>query len=312
MARLLFLMIGMLLLGMVGYSEAAPASDYEEVAVSDGGTITGKVTLKGAIPAARVFPVVLYPFGEYCKKISDGHGNIRLEEFNVSKDGGLQDTIVAVEQVHRGKPFPHVKNDLVAVNCMFHPADVADSEQFVVKEGGKLHHAHPLVMVLENHRPISVVNKDPIVHNGQVFQSEKGNIILNFPLPVSNEPRGGILNFENGKRISEMICGMHEFMQSWGFRVDNPYYARTKRDGLFTIDQLPAGTYRILAWHPHFKPVEQEVTVPANGNLTVNFEFDSSKIQRPIYERQDKFRVGPEAMPEHHLMGCEGPYCTGE
>jgi hypothetical protein len=312
MARLLSLMIGMVLLGMAGFYESASASGYEEVAVTNGGTITGKVTLKGAIPAPRVFPVVLYPFGEYCKKISDGHGLFRLEEFIVSKDGGLQDTIVAVQEVQRGKPFPHIKNELVAVNCMFHPANVPDSEQFVVTEGGKLHHAHPLVMVLENHRPITVVNKDPIVHNGQIFQSEKGNIILNFPLPVSTEPRGGVLNFEGGKRITEMICGMHEFMQSWGFRVDNPYYARTKRDGLFTIDQLPPGTYRILAWHPHFKPVEQEVTVPASGIVAVNFEFDSAKIQRPIYERQDKFRVGPEAEPEHHLMGCEGPYCTGE
>jgi len=309
MARL-FLMIGLVLIGMVGFSTVAPASDYEEVAVTDGGTITGKVTLKGPVPAPRVFPVVLYPFGEFCKKVSDGQGNIRLEEFNVSPDGGMQDTIVVVEQVQRGKPFAHVKNELVAVNCMFHPADVADSEQFIVTEDKKIRHAHPLVMVLENHRPISVVNKDPIVHNGQIFQSEKGNIILNFPLPVSNEPRGGLLNFEPGKKISQMICGMHEFMQSWGYVVDNPYYARTKRDGLFAIDQLPPGTYRVLAWHPHFKPIEQDVTVPVNGSVAINFEFDSANIQRPIYERQEKFRVGPEAMPEHHLMGCEGPYCN--
>jgi len=303
-------MIGVILIGIVGFSTMAPASGYEEVAVTDGGSITGKVILKGPIPAPRVFPVVLYPFGEFCKKVSDGLGNIRLEEFNVSPDGGMQDTIVVVEQVQRGKPFPHVKNEVVAVNCMFHPADVADSEQFIVSQDKKIHHAHPLVMVLENHRPISVVNKDPIVHNGQIFQSEKGNIILNFPLPVSNEPRGGLLNFEPGKKISQMICGMHEFMQSWGYVVDNPYYARTKRDGLFTIDQLPPGTYRVLAWHPHFKPIEQEVTVPAKGSVSINFEFDSANIQRPIYERQDKFRVGPEAMPEHHLMGCDGPYCN--
>jgi len=303
-------MIGVVLLGMVGFSTVATGSDYEEVAVTDGGTITGKVTLKGPVPAPRVFPVVLYPFGEFCKKVSDGQGNIRLEEFNVSPDRGMQDTIVVVEEVKRGKPFVPVKNELVAVNCMFHPADVADSEQFIVTEDKKIRHAHPLVMVLENHRPISVVNKDPIVHNGQIFQSEKGNIILNFPLPVSNEPRGGLLNFEPGKKISQMICGMHEFMQSWGYVVDNPYYARTKRDGLFAIDQLPPGTYRVLAWHPHFKPIEQDVTVPVNGSVAINFEFDSANIQRPIYERQEKFRVGPEAMPEHHLMGCEGPYCN--
>ncbi len=303
------LMAGVIFLGMAGLSEIAAASGYEEVAVSDGGTITGTVTLKGAVPEPRVFPVVQYPFGVFCKKVSDGHGMIRLEEFIVSPDGGMQDTIVAVQQVKKGKPFPHIKEELVAVDCMFHPADVPDSEQFIVTEEKKVRHAHPLVMVLENHQPISVVNKDPIIHNGQFFQNEKGNIILNFPLPVSSEPRGGILNFEPGKRISQMICGMHEFMQSWGFVVDNPYYAKTKRDGGFTIDRLPPGTYKVAAWHPHLKPIEQEVTVPANGNVAINFEFDSSRVVRPEYERQEKFRIGPEAHPHEHLEECEAPYC---
>ncbi len=309
MSRLFALMTGVIFLGMAGLSEISAASNYEEIAVSNGGTITGKVTLKGSVPEPRVFPVVQYPFGVFCKKVSDGHGMIRLEEFIVSPDGGMQDTIVAVQQVKKGKPFPHIKQELVAVDCMFHPADVPDSEQFIVTEEKKVRHAHPLVMVLENHQPISVVNKDPIIHNGQFFQNEKGNIILNFPLPVSSEPRGGILNFEPGKRISQMICGMHEFMQSWGFVVDNPYYAKTKRDGGFTIDRLPPGTYKVAAWHPHLKPIEQEVTVPANGNVAINFEFDSSRVVRPEYERQEKFRIGPEAHPHEHLEECEAPYC---
>ena len=298
--------IGLILSGSAG---PAAASGYEEIEVIRGGTLSGTVTLKGPIPEPRVFPVVLYPFGPFCKKISDGNGNIRLEEFVLSPDGGMQDTIVAVQQVKRGKPFPHIQSDLVSVDCMFHPADVSDEEQFIVTEGKKLRHAHPLVMALENQRPISVVNKDPIIHNGQVFQSEKGNIILNFPLPVSNEPRGGVLNFEPGKRISEMICGMHEFMQSWGFVVDNPYYAKTGRDGLFTIDRLPPGTYKVTAWHPHLKPIEQEVTVPANGNVALNFEFESAEVQRPIYERQEKFRIGPEAKPHDHLKECDKLFC---
>jgi hypothetical protein len=309
MFRLVALMAGVIFLGMAGLSEISAASNYEEITVNNGGSITGKVTLKGPIPEPRVFPVVQYPFGVFCKKISDGHGMIRLEEFIVSPEGGMQDTIVAVQQVRKGKPFPHVKAELVTVDCMFHPADVPVNEQFTVNEAGKLRHAHPLVEVMENHQPISVVNKDPIIHNGQVFQNEKGNIILNFPLPVSSEPRGGVLNFQRGKRIAQMICGMHEFMQSWGFVVDNPYYAKTKRDGGFTIDRLPPGTYNVVAWHPHLKPVEQEVTVPENGSVAINFEFDSSRVVRPEYERQEKFRIGPEAHPEHHLESCEAPYC---
>ena len=65
----------------------------------------------------------------------------------------------------------------------------------------------------------------------------------------------------------------------------------------------------MIAWHPHLKPVEQEVMVPANGVVAINFEFDSSRVVRPEYERQEKFRIGPEAHPHEHLEECEAPYC---
>jgi hypothetical protein len=289
-----------------------PAYGYEERPVGDGGVLAGRVILNGPVPEPRVFPLVLYPFGPFCKRISDGQGNVLLQEFLVGSEGGLQDAVVAVQKVEHGKPFPPIKNEFVAVDCMFHPADVAQSEQFIVNEAGRLTHAHPVVAVLQNHQPISVVNKDPIIHNGQVFQNEKGNIILNFPLPVSTEPRGGILNFAPGKRIAQMICGMHEFMQSWGFMVDNPYYARTKRDGHFAIDTLPPGTYKVVAWHPHLKPIEQTVTIRPGETTTVDFSFDARTVVRPSYESQEKFRIGPEAKPHEHLHEgtCEPPYCT--
>ena len=292
---------GAVLLVAIGLLGISAPSEYQEVPVKDGGTITGKVTLKGPIPEPRVFPLVLYPFGPFCKKISDGQGNVRLMEFAVDAMGGMKDAIVAVEEVKRGKPFAPLKNDFVTIDCMFHPADVLDSEQFAIRADGKLHHTHPLVTVIENHQPVSILNKDPVIHNAQFFQSEKGNIVLNFPLPVSTSPRGGKLNLDKGRRITELICGMHEFMQSWGFVVDNPYYAKTKKDGAFIIDKLPPGTYKVTAWHPHLKIVEKEVTVPANGNVVLNFEFDSSEVQRPIYETQKEFRIGP-ATPHNHML----------
>jgi hypothetical protein len=294
--------IVLVLVGIVTLTDLSYASDYEEIEVNNGGTATGRVVLKGPVPEPRIFPLVLYPFGPFCKKISDGQGNVRLKEFIVGKEGALGDAVVAVQKVKKGKPFEPVKADFIAVDCMFHPAEVPDDEQFFIADDGKLHHEHPNVAVLVNHKPISMINKDPVIHNIQVFQNEKGNIILNTPLPVSTEPRGGVLHFAPGKRISQMICGMHEFMQSWGFVVDNPYYTKTKKDGLFNIDQLPPGTYKITAWHPHFKIVEKEITVPANGKVEINFEFDSTTIERPLYETQHERRISP-ATPHNHMLG---------
>lgn len=283
---------------------------YETGEVKNGGTIHGHVLLTGDVPEPRVFPLVLYPFGSFCKKISDGKGHVLLNEFNVTEGGGIQDAVVSVQGVERGKPFEPIKNDFYSVDCMFHPADVTSEEQFEVHEG-HMRHVHPLVKVMLNDQPLRVQNLDPIIHNGQVFQKEKGNIVLNFPLPVADKKwYGGPVHFLPGKRIMEMICGMHEFMQTWGWMVDNPYYAKTKKGGEFTIDHVPPGTYQVVAWHPHIKRVVKTVTVPPNGTVDVDFAFDAKQVVRPHYETQEKFRVGPEAMEHENLEGCEGPFCV--
>jgi hypothetical protein len=266
------------------------ALPYEDIKVMNGGTIEGKVFLKGSLPAPRAFLLSLSPFVDFCQKVSDGKGRVLLEEFNIDREGGMSDVIVAVQEVKKGKPFPPIRAKIFATDCMFHPAEVPVKELYETDHMGKSHHIHPMVTVVQNHQPITVVNKDPIFHNGQVFQRERGNIMLNFPLPTSGEPQGGILKFDRGLRVSVMICGMHEFMQTWGFAVENPYYSKTNRQGQYTIDQLPPGTYKVHAWYPHFKVSEREVEVKADGTVQLNFEFDSKKVKRRAFETEKGIR----------------------
>lgn len=114
----------LILLGIVALPSRGIASGYTEVEVSSGGTITGKVILKGTEPPVRVFPLVLYPFGPFCKMISDGEGNVIVQEFIVGADGGMQDAVVAVVGVEEGKPFPPIQPRFASENCMFHPLDI--------------------------------------------------------------------------------------------------------------------------------------------------------------------------------------------
>ena len=288
---------------------SASAKEYQTVDVKHGGTITGKITLHGPLPEPRVFPMVLYPFGDFCKKISDGEGLVVLKEFNADETGGLQDAVVAVQNVEQGKAFRSNENKLVTVNCMFHPADVPENEQFGMHEGN-LVHIHPLVSIMRNHHILSVVNRDPVVHDAQVYQKETGHRVVRFPIPVSNRTNRGWVDLDPGKRIAQIICGMHEYMQTWAWIVDNPYFAKTRRGGAFTIDKLPPGTYKVIAWHPHLNPIEKIVTVPPDGEVALNFDFNAREVVRPIYETQEQFRIPPDRDPNIDLMGCEGPYCA--
>ncbi|HEX9756580.1 MAG TPA: carboxypeptidase-like regulatory domain-containing protein [Nitrospiria bacterium] len=298
--------IGCLVAVIFGISDSY---GYTGTKVGNGGKIHGRVILKGPVPEHRAFPIVLYPFGSYCKKISNGEGLILLKEFNVDLDGGLQDAVVAVQGVTKGKRFRSKKNQFVAINCMFHPADVPEDKQFEL-HAGRLTHVHPLVSIMRNHRRVSVVNKDPVLHGGQIYQPETGHRVLSFPVPVSGGKFGGTIHLGKGKKIVQMICPMHEFMQSWGWIVDNPYFAKTQKGGGYLIDDLLPGKYKVTAWHPHLKPIEKEFTILEGRTVSIDFEFDPTQVVRPLYETQEHFRIPPESDPFQDLEGCEDPFCV--
>ncbi len=257
---------------------------YEEAPVQNGATLTGTVRLNGAVPAPVSFRLRRSPFGQFCSKISNGQDAIVLDEYQVGADGGMQDTVIAVQAVTRGKKFEPVQANFFAVDCMFHSANASHEEMYHADQSGKIQHVHPLVSVFQNGQPISVINRDPIFHNGQVFQQETGRILLNFPTPTSGHPRGGLLHFEKNHKIVQMICGIHEYMQTYGLIVDNPYYAKTKKDGQFLIDQLPEGRYEVWAWHPHFQPIIKEITVSAGQSVPLDFVFESKTVRPRLFE----------------------------
>jgi hypothetical protein len=44
-------------------------------------------------------------------------------------------------------------------------------------------------------------------------------------------------------------CAIHHWMKAYVFYLSHPYFAVTDADGKFEIKNVPAGTFRLLAWH---------------------------------------------------------------
>jgi len=84
---------------------SAPAWGYEEITVSDGGSISGTVTIIGGKPTAKGFNLITFPDPVYCGRISTGTGWRILKEFAIAPDGGLKDVVVFLADARRGKPF---------------------------------------------------------------------------------------------------------------------------------------------------------------------------------------------------------------
>src|SRR5438445_8566705 len=78
------------------------AGAYQETSVTDGGTITGKVTLRGGKPVPRGFNLVTFPDPVYCGRISNGKGFRLLQEFTVGEYLGIKEVVVGRAGAERG------------------------------------------------------------------------------------------------------------------------------------------------------------------------------------------------------------------
>jgi hypothetical protein len=107
-----------------------------------------------------------------------------------------------------------------------------------------------------------------------VYEREWEHIFIMFHRPaLTKAGTSDVVRFTGHRRGVIMQCGMHPYMQGHGLAVDNPYYAITGLEGTFTIPDLPAGAYRIKAWHPILGEQVQELTVAARGAASVGFTF---------------------------------------
>jgi hypothetical protein len=234
----------------------ADAGAYESGTVADGAGVRGKVTFTGTVPDPKEFELRRYPDREYCGALSDGNGHRLLKEVTVGPDGGLKDVVVVVEGIEKGKPFTFTDAEVEASLCQF----------------------LPFVTVVSDKRRITVFNRDPVSHDlqGYAYDQAGVDIVLHRPsLHVSGTT--DIVQLVKGRKVFTMQCGMHPYMQNWGYAIDNPYYAVTDLTGSFTIGELPAGTYRIKAWHPIVGAQERVITVTPNETVTLDLRFDATK-----------------------------------
>ena len=256
---------------------------YQEIEVADGATIQGKAVLTGKMPYPRIYHLILFPNIDMCSEVdTDDEMNRVLDDFKISKDGGLKDVVITLNHVEAGKPFNKKPILIDSEDCKFFP-EVNAVRQF---------------------ETFKVNNLDAVMHNSQVYQKERGKIIQNLPVPPESITNGKV-TFQKNFKIFQMICGMHEFMQTWGYRIQNPYYFITKLGGEFKIDNIPPGEYDLNAWHYLMKIQSQRIKVAKSSTTNINFKFNGDKVTRPLYETIKSGRIKKDAVYPGTAKGRE-------
>jgi hypothetical protein len=258
-------------------SAAGAAQAYEEVAVRDGGTIAGTVTLTGKVPWPKGYNLTTLPDAIYCGRISDGQGWRLLQPFNVGPHNEFRQVVVHLESVDRGKPFQEFKAPRIeAIDCRF----------------------MPFVNLVRDEHDVVIVNMDPAMHDIQAYETSQlgPRVLFNVPLPISERypkqaglsahfhkhfegaPVTQTFKMTKGRQVFVMQCGFHAYMESWALVANHPYYVLTGNDGHFELTDVPPGTYKLKIWHPYVREeIEQTVTVQPKGRTEVTL-----KVTAPI------------------------------
>ena len=107
-------------------------------------------------------------------------------------------------------------------------------------------------------------NKDDIFHN--VFSMSESNP---FDLGLYKDPEVKKVQFKNPGRV-DVFCSIHSQMSCVVLVLQNPFFAATDRSGRFRISNVPAGTYKLKAWHKRVPPDVKEVVVPETGEVRID------------------------------------------
>jgi len=224
-------------------SLGANAAVYKVTDVKNGGTISGKVNFVGKDPAPSVFAIT--KDNNIC-----GKGNRTIDFVKVS-NGALSDVVVYLTKIKSGKAFGKKTGKLNQSGCEF----------------------KPFLQIMHNKNNMEVVNSDPVLHNIHTYElmGRAKKTIIN----ISQPEKGSINKKIKLKRGAGMKieCDAHDFMHGFVFVAKNPYYSVVKKDGSFSINNVPAGKYKIRAWHGTLGEQKGKVTVTAGGKATVDFNF---------------------------------------
>ena len=218
------------------------ASGYEVVSVANGGTIEGKVVFTGAPPAPR--KVIPTKDKEVCGGVRD------VPQILLAPDKGVQDAFVYLKAVEKGKGWektpktPAIDNE----KCDFHP--------------------HVQIMPAGD---VEIVNSDPVLHNTHGFLGKQ--TVFNQAMPTKG------MHIEKPIRKPGMMrieCDVHGWMLGWVYAAEHPYYAVTKKDGTFSIPDVPPGSYTLVAWQEATDPAEVPVTVKAKEAAQQTIELKNA------------------------------------
>lgn len=204
------------------------------------GSLTGAVIVNDSSPNTAL--VKVSKDQDYCGE------TLPDETYMIGAHGGLKNVVVFIEAAGGAEPNPQRENILDNTGCRYSPR----------------------VLAMQRGERLKVRNNDPKLHIPHSYREQRTVFTLSLPF------RGTTIDATARIRqagILRVVCDTHAWMLAYIHVFDHPYFAVTDERGMFSIPDIPAGTYTLKAWHEDAGVRSQEISVPENGDVRVAFEF---------------------------------------
>src|SRR5580692_608038 len=200
---------------------------------------------------------------------ADIHGVITIERkltrHNVTASAGVYQRGVAVELGSDGEGDPLAfERSHVAVYLEGGPGSaVSGAVKASIEQRDR--RFVPDMVVIPAGSTVSFPNFDPIFHN--VFSLSKAK---SFDLGNYREGQSRLVTFP-APGVVAVYCHLHSNMAASIVVAPSRWAVRVDKDGVFSLKEVPAGTYTVVAWHRTAGTFRKTVTIGERQDAAVSF-----------------------------------------
>ncbi|MBT3509641.1 MAG: carboxypeptidase regulatory-like domain-containing protein [Nitrospina sp.] len=250
---------------------SAGKSKYVEEEVANGGSVSGVVQYEGPPKDVRI-DLMKEKNGETCSKHPEAKDGVRFDHKILSSNGLLQNAVVFIENIGQGKAWR--RNSETEGFTMFHFKNCDISPPLaVIRKTGKG----------EKTGNLTVTTHDGgVLHNpiGYLVSGARRKVLFNKPLSsevLIADATKSLKRFKRKDKHFFLQCGQHNYMEAEARIIWNPYFFITDANGSFKLDQVPAGKYKVTAWHPYAGEHTQEIIVAEGTETLADFAVKAEK-----------------------------------
>ena len=202
------------------------------------GSLSGRVNFQGKVPKKKTLKMGADPVCGAAHETPPYR-----QSFVINEEGYLKNVMVYLNEVNYDGETPNTQAVLDQKGCMYSPhvqGMMAGQELLIKNSDATLHNIHGLPTI---------------------------NSQFNFAMPKVVKEKA--LKIDKPEHPMYIKCDVHPWMKSYVSVFDHPYFAVTNDTGHYKIDNIPSGTYEVIAWQEKFKNKETKEWTTLSTSVTI-------------------------------------------